>query len=149
MTFVIDISGSMLEPMYGRMVNDQRATRIEVAKQIAFEAQREVVNIEDALAAIQDSSGHFAPYHDDYYDDSDASEGSEAAEDDSDDAGAVEDDAGSDEEAAEDGLDDLDELDELSEIQDELDELAELEVPSSTGNKPVAGTTAPTDDESK
>ena len=32
-TFVIDISGSMLEPMYGRMVNDQRATRIEVAKQ--------------------------------------------------------------------------------------------------------------------
>lgn len=32
-TFVIDVSGSMLEPMYGRMVNDQRATRIEVAKQ--------------------------------------------------------------------------------------------------------------------
>jgi len=32
-TFVIDVSGSMLEAMYGRMVNDQRATRIEVAKQ--------------------------------------------------------------------------------------------------------------------
>lgn len=31
--FVIDVSGSMLESMYGRMVNDQRATRIDIAKQ--------------------------------------------------------------------------------------------------------------------
>ncbi len=31
--FVIDVSGSMLESMFGRMVNDQRATRIDIAKQ--------------------------------------------------------------------------------------------------------------------
>lgn len=42
--FVIDVSGSMLESMYGRMVNDQRATRIEIAKQ---ELSLAVQNLQD------------------------------------------------------------------------------------------------------
>ncbi|MEZ4459859.1 MAG: hypothetical protein R3E66_09045 [bacterium] len=100
-----------------------------------FEAQREVVNIEDALAAIQDSSGQFEPYHDDYYDDSEISEGSDAEEvPESEDPSNV------------DPMDDLDEHDELSEIQDELDELAQLEVPSSTRNKPILATPVPPED---
>ncbi len=111
--------------------------------------ERGVVNYEDALAAMNDSSGQFEPYHDDYYDDSEGEEYTEAQ--------SLGDQALGDQDLESDsakklGLPDVGDLDDMNldsdddaendqqDVQDELDELEQLEVPSGSRLKAVSTT---------
>jgi len=121
--------------------DDEPGLREESEPEVFDIPQRGVVNYEDALAAINDSSGQFEPYHDDYYDDSESEIVAEGPSHDLDDSATSL--------APNLELPDLDEVseldldgdenqdDDLSDIQDDFDELEALEVPSASRLKAI------------